>query len=183
MVPKPGDGFVVKGTLYPSTLEKTSEILTTLALCNGNASEARRQLKEAGLSTTVRTVMRVRDRHPDLYRQRRAELAPVIEEGLAADLLDNAAEATATVRSLIAETRRRLEEGTLDEPARAARELSQVTTQSVDKRLAIQGRPTQITEVRDVAEIIRALEGRGIVSVIDATAIEEETDDRDTADP
>lgn len=172
-----GSGFLTRGDMLPATRENIEQILTTLALCNGNAAEARRRLKEVGLSTSDKTIARIRDRYPDLYRQRRAELAPAIEEGLAADLLENAAEATATVRSLIAETRRRLEEGTLEEPARAARELSQVTTQSVDKRLAIQGRPTQITEVRDVAEIIRALEGKGIVSVIESTAIEQEPDD------
>jgi hypothetical protein len=43
-------------------------------------------------------------------------------------------------------------------------------TQATDKRLAVQGRPTQITEHRDVAEIVRRLQAIGVIEVIDSTA-------------
>jgi hypothetical protein len=179
-------GTTIKGDFMPATREKIDDVITALVLSNGSTTEARRRLKEAGVAMGSATIALIRDRNAALYQQRRQELAPQLEAQVADDLLENAARSTALVGKLIAETGRRLEEGTIDEPARAARDLSQVTQQSVDKRLAIQGRPTEIREVRDVAEIIKALEGKGIVSVIDATAIEEpekEPDDRDRANP
>jgi hypothetical protein len=44
--------------------------------------------------------------------------------------------------------------------------VAQVASQAIEKRLAIQGRPTQIVEHRDVAEIVRALEALGVVEVV-----------------
>jgi len=176
-------GHTVKGQLTPRIEQNLPEILSTLAICNGNANEASRRLRIAGIPVHTSTIGRLRDRYADVYQQRRQELAPQIEETFAADLLENAAEATAMVKRLIDETGKRLDEGSIEEPARAARELSQVTQQSIDKRLAVQGRPTQIVESRNIAEIIKTLEGKRILEVIESTAIEEEPDDRDRANP
>jgi len=155
------------------TMEKIDEVITALALSNGHIERARRRLRENGLPTNTRTVERIRDANVGAYQDRRRELAPQIEDQLAADLLDNATEATEAAKLLVAETRRQLDAGTIDDPARAARELSQVATQAIDKRLAIMGRPTAIVENRNYAEILRALAAKGIVEVIDASAIEE----------
>jgi hypothetical protein len=136
-------------------------------------------LEDEGISTTVEKLEVWRDRmYADRLQKRRAELAPVIEARLAADMLDNATLASDVTRLAIAKTRDMLEAGRVADPSRVARDLSQVATQAVDKRLALQGRPTQIVEHRDTAEIIRKLEGMGVAvqaesAAIDSTAIEE----------
>lgn len=106
------------------------------------------------------------------FEKRRDELAPLLERSLANNLLDNAARAAAVVGLAIQRAGERIEAGREMDPARVARDLSQVVSQSVDKRLAVQGRPTQITEHRDVREIVRALEALKVVQVIDSTSVE-----------
>jgi hypothetical protein len=160
-------------TLRKRDPEEIDAAITMLVLCNGNAEEASRRLKEAGHSLSQDSIRRLPSLHLELYQQRRRELAPQIEEQLAAELLDNAAEASRATKQAIAKTVQGLENDTVEDTARAARELSQVMTQAIDKRLAIQGRPTQITEVRDVAEILRALSEKGIVTIIEADGIED----------
>jgi hypothetical protein len=46
--------------------------------------------------------------------------------------------------------------------------LSQIVAQSTDKRLAVQSRPTQIAENRDVSGILRQLVALGVVKTDDA---------------
>jgi hypothetical protein len=135
-------------------------------------------LRQQGVATTVQHLRVWRDRDPAIrerYGKRRQELAPQIEGRLANDLLDNAQRASAVITVAVEKTRELLEAGKVQDPARVARDLSQVVTQSVDKRLAIQGRPTQITEHRDVGEIIRKLQAIGVIEIIDSTAEDVET--------
>jgi hypothetical protein len=140
-------------------------------------AEAVEYLLGEGVTTTEAKLRVWRDTmYSDRYRKRRAELAPLIEEKLAGDLLGNAALASDVTALAITKTRELLEEGRIADPSRVARDLSQVGTQAVDKRLALQGRPSQIVEHRDVSEIIRALEGMKVVQPalsVDSTAIEE----------
>jgi hypothetical protein len=110
--------------------------------------------------------------YAERFEKRRLELAPAVEAKLANDLLDNARRAQLGMKLAVKRTYEKLKRGEIDDPARAARDLSQVATQSIDKRLAILGRPTVITEHRDVAEIIRALEGLKVAQIIDGTAEE-----------
>jgi hypothetical protein len=115
--------------------------------------------------------------HPqgvERYEQVRRELAPRLEASLAGDLLDNARLATQVENVAIERTLKLLNEGRVRDPSRVARDLSQVATQSVDKRLALQGRPTQIVENRNVDEMIRSLEGLGVAKqvTIETTAME-----------
>ena len=95
------------------------------------------------------------------------ELAQVKEGVFANDVLDNAARAMLVIGLAVKKTQELLESGLVADPARVARDLSQVVAQSTDKRLAVQGRPTQITEHRDVGEIVRALEAMKVVQVIE----------------
>ena len=113
------------------------------------------------------------------YLKRREQLAPrFVEAKLAEDLLQEAGSATEAIAFAVEQTYERLAKGEIADPARAARDLSQIETQAVDKRLALQGRPTQISEHRSPDEIVRALEGMGVVKKVDAegTAIEETAD-------
>lgn len=99
----------------------------------------------------------------------RKDLAPQREGRLADDLLSTAEEAQEVTRTAVSKARRLLEEGRVPDPARMARDLQQITTQAVDKRLALQGRPTQITEKRNVDELVRALESLGVAQQADVT--------------
>jgi hypothetical protein len=101
------------------------------------------------------------------FEKLREEWAPKIEASLANNLLENARLAAETERMAIEQARTELQEGRAKEPAKIARDLSQVKSQAIDKRLALQGRPTQITERRDVNEIVRALVGLKVVQVAD----------------
>lgn len=139
--------------------------------------EAVSYLEDEGIKTSAEKLEVWRDRmYAERFQRRREELAPVIEARLASNLLDNAGLAADVTRLAIEKTRDMLADGRIADPSRVARDLSQVATQAVDKRLALQGRPTQIVEKRDFSEIARALEGLGVAKVvgaIDSTAEEE----------
>ena len=106
------------------------------------------------------------------FQKRRAELAPKLEAKLVGDLLTNAQRITTAEGYCIEQVENQLREGECKDPARTMRDLSQVRTQAIDKRLALEGRPTQISEHRNVDEILRALQAKGLVDT-ETTAIEE----------
>lgn len=109
----------------------------------------------------------------DGYQKRREQLAPRLEAKLADDMLANAQRATNAEAFCIERIEEMLAEGRVQDPSRVARDLSQIRTQSIDKRLALQGRPTQITEHRDVSELVNALVGMKVAEVVDSTATDE----------
>lgn len=140
-------------------------------------AEAAALMRERGSPVSEATLRRwCKDEHVVRFEKLREAHAPRIEAQLANDLLSNARLAAETERLAIEAARTELLEGTAKEPAKIARDLSQVKAQSVDKRLALQGRPTQITERRDINEIVRALVGMNVarvaepIQVADATA-------------
>lgn len=137
-------------------------------------AQASAYLAEQGYQANVDLLRTMRDvQFRDRFEKVRDSLAPRIEASLANDFLDNARMAAEVERMAVERTRQMLEEGKIAEPSRVARDLSQVKTQSVDKRLALQGRPTQITEHRDPREIVRALEAMRVVQTVDATVVPE----------
>jgi hypothetical protein len=113
----------------------------------------------------------------DRFVARKEQLAPKIEGLLAGELLDEARFATNVARLALETTETMLKKGRINDPSRVARDLSQIRTQAVDKRLALQGRPTQIQANRSVDELVRALEGLGVarqaaLDVPDAEVVE-----------
>lgn len=110
------------------------------------------------------------------FQQRRAELAPRLEAKLADDMLSNALRATNAEAFCIEKVEEQVRRGEVKDPARVARDLSQIRTQAIDKRLALQGRPTQIVEKRNTDEIIRKLQSMGVLQVEDATVVEDADD-------
>jgi hypothetical protein len=123
-------------------------------------------LAAEGLEISHETLRRwCQEKRVAQYEELREQWAPKIEAQLANNLLDNARLATATERLAIETTKSNLENGREREPAKVARDISQVKAQAIDKRLALQGRPTQITEKRDVNEIVKALVGMKVVTI------------------
>lgn len=147
----------------------------TAMILTGSLADAVDVLREQGFTTTEDTLEQLRSHNlrRERYEARRNELAPVLEGMLANDLLDTARLATTVEHLAITKTWELLQTGRITDPSvasKVARDLSQVRTQSIDKRLAIQGRPTQITEHRTMSEILRQLRALKVVEVIDSTA-------------
>lgn len=139
-------------------------------------TDAEAALKAQGYSVTAATLSKwVREDHVVEYEKLREKWAPQLEARLANNFLDNARRATEVEREAIEKSMLMLQSGRAQDPAKMARDLSQVKTQSIDKRLALQGRPTQITERRDLGQIVARLQQLGAVKVIEASA-EEVTD-------
>jgi hypothetical protein len=144
---------------------------------SANYPEAAEKLRADGRDIHEETLRRwCKETHVARFEQMREEWGPKIEAQLASNLLDNARLAAATERLAIEAAKASLENKTAREPAKIARDISQVKAQAIDKRLALQGRPTQITERRDINEIVKALVGMKVASVaepqpvLDATA-------------
>jgi hypothetical protein len=108
----------------------------------------------------------------DLEEARR-ELAPLHESKLTNDMLDEARKATSIIDLAIRNTQRLLERDVISDPAKAARDLGQLRTQSIDKRLALEGRPTAIIEKRSAEEILSKLEALGVAKRVDVTVEED----------
>jgi hypothetical protein len=103
----------------------------------------------------------------DLYRRYQEEYAPKLEEALVREAREVAGRAMILERRLLDETERQLSTGKMNDPAKAAANISRVKQSAIDKLLSLTGRPTTITQHQDAAEIIRALEGRGVLVPLD----------------
>ncbi len=112
--------------------------------------------------------------HAD-YVERREKVAAVLEGQLVHNQLTGSLKASVAVNVAIDQTKQMLDEGKISDTARAARDLQQVISQMKDNRLALEGRPTQITQTQSAAEILDALEHKGLAwraKAIDATVEE-----------
>lgn len=133
--------------------------------------DAAKALETQGMKVDAKTLSRwAREDHVVEYEKLREQWAPKIEAQLANNFLDNARAASEAEREAIDRSMIMLKLGKAQDPSRMARDLSQVKSQSVDKRLALQGRPTQITERRDIRQIVNKLQQMGAVKVIESTA-------------
>jgi hypothetical protein len=145
--------------------------------CFPDLKQAKQYMSEQGYDLSIPALETIRrNKGPELEKVRE-EVAPKLEASLANDMLDNARIATEVERLAIERTKTLLAEGRIADPSRVARDLSQIKTQSIDKRLALQGRPTQITEHRDVSELVNALVGMKVAEVVEVGALPEATDE------
>ena len=138
--------------------------------CFPRLEDAVQHLEANGYKTTVLQLENMKHAQADRVQEIRQEHAPRLEALLADDMLDNARLAGFAERIALEATIDRLQTGKANDPSRVARDISQVKTQSIDKRLALQGRPSQVIETRDVAELVRALVGLGVAEVVDSGA-------------
>lgn len=143
------------------------ERAVTAIIVSPTLEDAVEALKQQGKTTTVGTLRTWRDNDPltrQRYEERRKQLVPQLETRFANDLLDSSRRATLVTRLAIDQTRELLNAGEVRNPSRVARDLAQVTAQSIEKRHAIQARPTQIVEHRDVNDIVRQLVAMGVAT-------------------
>jgi hypothetical protein len=139
-------------------------------------ADAARYLQSDGREINEETLRRwCRETKTVQFEKMRDEWAGQIEAQLANNLLDNARLAAQVERQAIEATKDSLDNKTAREPAKIARDLSQVKAQSVDKRLALQGRPTQISERRGISEIVKALVGMRVAVIEEAEVVPDAT--------
>jgi hypothetical protein len=153
--------------------------LHTLAI-HSSVRQAHKYLADQGYRIELARLKRWRDEdYAERFEEIRSNLAPRLENTLANDMLATAREANEVARQAIETTRKRLNAGKIEDSSRVARDLSQVSVQSVDKRLALQGRPTHVTEHRNIGELVNALVGLKVAEVIEAAP--EDVEDADVA--
>jgi hypothetical protein len=140
-------------------------------------AEAKDLLATQDIQTTEGVLESMARRYSNELREARQALAPRIEQDLNLALLNEAERATRLISMFLDVAEQKLQQGNYADPARAARDISQIRSQGLEKRLAQEGRPTQIIEKRSPEEIRRRLIALGALprdEVIDAEVIEEE---------
>src|SRR5581483_6033768 len=156
----------------PYAQEEIDTALTALIAYAGNANAARKYLEQSGERAPSATTLLSWSRtlHWERYEELREKFSQKMENTLAANYLDAARYATETAMLAVDKARERLEDGRDDDPGRTAANLSRVAQSATDKRRSRQGTPTQITETRNLGEILRSLAAKGIVQLPDEPA-------------
>lgn len=153
----------------PYTQEDIDNALTALIAYAGNGTAACKWLNAQGMNAPNATSLLAwaRTTHWERYEELREKVAAKAENTLANNYLDAAREATEVAMMAVNAARGRLESGQDDDPGRTAANLARVAQSATDKRLSLQGRPTQITENRNLGEILRSLAAKGIIEIPD----------------
>ena len=112
------------------------------------------------------TIVRMK---PKQYEELRERIAPFKEKILTHNLMDNALYASEVTRVGMEQLMQKLEAGHIKPEylSRVARDVADVQAKSIDKKLALEGRPTTIVENRSPQEIIRQLERKGVLKQIE----------------
>ena len=137
-------------------------------------TQAKEFMAEQGYNLSEAALETVRRNKADEIEEARREVAPRLEAQLTGDMLDDARKITVAMDLAIQRTEERLRRNIEADPSRVLRDLSQVRTQAIDKRLALEGRPTQIIEKRSPDEILAKLEALGVVKQVDVESTAEE---------
>lgn len=102
------------------------------------------------------------------------EIDPTIqklENQLSKQLLKNSLDAARGTKQAIKAARYQLANGDCADPGKTARDLADVQAKSVDKKLALESRPSRITANRSVKEILNQLQAMKVFD-IESTAEE-----------
>lgn len=128
--------------------------------------------QEHGMQVSEAKLGVLQNKHRERYEKIRTAYASRIETGRAHDMLGVAGLCTEVERAAVTRAGEMLAEGRVHDPSKVARDLADVKAKNIDKKLALESRPSQIVENRNTSEIIRALEGMGVVQTVDATVAE-----------
>lgn len=146
--------------------EVDNALLALIAL--GSPTQASRALDDVyGLEIKPDTLTRWRkSTHATRYAQLQENHAADIENAMVRDLRDIVKAATELMRDAIEKTAYVVENESHrirpTEMAQIAASMAKVQQTAIDKMLALTGRPQSITETRSAADIIRALEAKGV---------------------
>jgi hypothetical protein len=147
---------------HPTQTYTDSDRALALTAIIGNLGNVAKTSREIGIPE--RTLHNWKKEYPDQYdalEKQNAREAGMVVEGA----IDRA-------KKVLADTKQWISPGEL---AKIARDMSQVHAQNMDKVLTLTGRPTAITESRELVALVRSLEADGVLKVVEGTA-EEITD-------
>lgn len=143
--------------------EETERGLLAVALAAGNTRRAARQLKAQGYPIPRGTLSKwITSTHPERYEHVRRAVLPRIREALAIEAEDLAREYAEAERLTLEKFRAELPNLRPHEAASALRNLATSRGISTDKANVLRERPAQITERRDVGELLAALARMGV---------------------
>lgn len=148
--------------------------LRTLVLTGGNAAAAARRLASMEDPRPIdrRTLQHWKeDRFAHRYEQLVAEIRADLTTNVADQAMGLAEEVAEVEAELIRETRAKLKDIPAQHLARSALALAQVRSTNVQTARLLREQPTQISEIRDPAEILAELRD---LKVIDAEVVEED---------
>lgn len=144
------------------TPEVRERALLALAVTGGNSAQARRNLKDEGITVAERTLRDWRVTHAQRYSELHETHYQLIEQRLTQAQREIATRASVATEALVEQTITDAKAGKIKDPASAARNLATTAAIAVDKMLALTGRPTQITEHREPSKLIASLAAKGI---------------------
>lgn len=152
------------------TDEEVRHALAALAANLGNATKTGKQIGIPGhtLSTWKN------DTYAQVYADLEQRTAAEVEAAIVTQARANAARSGRDIDKALEHTEKAMQRRNYDavDSARVARDLSHVHSQSIDKMLTMTGRPNQITESRELVNLVKSLEADGVIKVVDSTAEE-----------
>jgi len=155
-----------------------------VALCGGNTRRAHRALKARGLHIPRTTLMQwATTQHMDRYDALRREVIPKVHDRLARESEDLAIEYGEAERKTLERYLQVVPELKPAEAAGAARNMATSRGIATDKALLLRGRPNQISEHRNVGEIIRALKAKGATVTLPTEVLEGSAEEVAEDDP
>lgn len=152
------------------------EILSTLAACDGMPKRAERRLAELGVDIRWTEIRTLREEHDGLYRALAVERERAAEEALVVEFRELARLGQRVTRNYLEDLLDKQEEGTLDYNEQRAlpqiiQAMAKVQQVSVDKLLAMTGRPTDGGR-QDPLAAAKALVEMGVLQPVERPAIE-----------
>lgn len=161
------------------TDEEVRDALAALAMNLGNVRKTAQEMQIPAV-----TLGRWKNEtYAQVYSDLEGRTAADVEHAIVTQARANAERAGRDIDAALEHTEKAMKRRNYDavDSARVARDLSHVHSQSVDKMLTMTGRPSQITESRELINLVKSLEADGVLTVIDSTA-EEITDGTDAGD-
>ena len=139
--------------------EEVTKGLMAMVAWAGRPTDAKRSLEETDDLSIPTSTLRswVEGSHRDEYEELKGKWAHKMESILVGQYREVALRATMAQRKAVEEAEKRLDRGADTDPARTAAALSKVSQSATDKMLSLTGRPSQITETRNMNEILRSL--------------------------
>lgn len=138
--------------------EHVAHALATLAMCGGNARQARERLLAGGIDVSESTLKYWRnDRFPERYRQACEDTAPQIEAQVVDFQRELAYRASQAAQHAVALELERIDAREVKDASASARNLATTAGIAVDKVLSLTGRPTTIHEHRTPEQAMKRL--------------------------
>lgn len=152
--------------------EEITDALMAMIASAGSATRAKALLEQQEKRAPAVGTLRewVTHTHWQQYQELRDKWAAQIETGIVNDYRDAIRSALEAELLAIEKAKERLENNKDEDPARTAANLARAAQSSTDKMMTMQGKPTQISETRDVMEIMRGLVAMGVLQVPEGPA-------------